>query len=236
MNLERTLFLHLNQKQVTGKYTISSQKNKHSVSNMGMSVTSASTLLIIIDYLVASKLFPNKKLSELLSIIKKDFVGHEVDVTYSDDTMCKKCEHVYEDYYDKCVTCGRYYCEECSQCNAGHSGDYVCDLCGTDISDDCYNKDCESMWCEKCEECKSGHYKDENGKLQKKTVKNTNEIKKEDLPAEIFIVLSECDGGGYKVDDNEESTDFDINLEMMMLAKKKYGATLRLKNRLYISW
>ncbi len=230
------MFFHLNQKQVTEIYHIFKSKSKHSTSNMGMSVTSTGTLLVIINYLVASKLFPNKTLYELLSIIKKDFVGHEVDVTYSDDTECKKCEHVYKDYYDKCETCGRYYCDECSQCNAGHRGDYVCDSCGADIGSDCFNEDCESMWCEKCAGCKSGHYKDQNGKLQKKTVKNTHEMKKEDLPNEIFIVLSECEGGGYKVNDNEESIDFDIDLEMMMLVKKKYSATFRLKNRLYIDW
>ena len=202
-----------------------------------MSVTSTGTLLVIIDYLVASKLFPNKTLYELLSIIKKDFAGHEVDVTYSNDTKCEKCEDDYGDDYDKCETCGRYYCDECSQCNSGHRGDYVCDFCGTDIGDDCFSEDCESMWCEKCKKCKSGHYKDKNGKLQEsKILKNTDQMKKEDLPNEIFIVLSECEGGGYKVDNNEESTDFDIDIEMLMLAKKKYGAIFRLKNKLYISW
>lgn len=202
-----------------------------------MSVTSDGTLIVVIDYLKASKLFPNKKSDELLSMIEKDFTEYEVDVIYGDDTECKKCKDEYQEYCDKCETCKRNYCDDCSQCNVGHRGLYTCDFCNAKIIGDCFEEDCESMWCDKCKMCKSGHYKDKNGKLQKKTeLKKTHESEKENHPDEISIVLSTCEGGGYKIDDNEENTDFDIDLKMLTLAKKKYDANFRLKNSLHISW
>lgn len=198
---------------------------------MGITVTSYSNISIVIDFLVASKLLGNTRL-EIMDMIKKDFKNYKIYIGYSYDTVCSKCNESLE-YADKCelVGCERKYCDDCSICTGDHYGPYKCNRCGGDTDENCVNQKCEKGWCEDCEICKDGHCKSDNSKVKQKKIK----LPKIEVPGEILIKLSEYDNSDYKSINDEVKNVFDIDLELLVLAKKKYGAKFKHYGMLHIS-